>query len=209
MKASREYEEKARRALKSKISLTHETWSENILPILEFGLMSRNEAQSRGLMPRLGGYASPRISYFPDEISFHNHSRNVLYRELNITASNPCLIIDEKYAGISRKSREFHPVYSGIIPPRDILAVIKRVDMIDRYGNLVFDDKKRRTPSFEVIENLMELQRDLPEENLVPVFFGKGVYDIIERETQLYVPDWLEISPGLISEVRTSDLAVC
>jgi len=180
------FEEKIRRLMQCERLLIHETTANNIISVLEHGLMSLNEARARGIEVEEGGYAGGGgYGCFPNKVSLFEVPNFIKEDYCHRIREIPLLVIDEKYAPhLDFNARHYHHTYEGIIAPEDVLAVA-----VDLHSNIHVLGGNR-LKSFGLLQHILDLQRKrLDPEKRAPVF----VYE--EKDLQvLYLPERLEIS---------------
>lgn len=190
------YETKLQGLFQAKHVLTHETYPENIIPILRHGLMPYAIATESGMPVKLGAFYGNEQSAEPDLISLFLRENTTPTGKTNVSGPIPMLLIDPKYHNPDCYLNE-HPAYDDAIKAEDILAVIVSEIKLQPSCNHSTEIEGCHW-LLDTTDELMEGQRVLPDEYLTPMFAvsntGVTGIGISPHSTRLYIPNWLEVS---------------
>jgi len=189
-----QFEQKLRRLLEQKGMLFHETTKNNAVSALEHGLMSLEKAKEQGIEVEKGEFF---VSFFPYAVSMIYHSNHNYVKEKgNFPRQSSCyILIDEKYLSIegAGSGKGLHPIFEGIIPPVDLLALETSIESQD-------------LP--ESCKELIEMQRQrLSPDKWTPVIYSLHLplSRFHEPRSGLYLPKGLEISDEIREIIAVID----
>lgn len=181
-----EFEEKIRKCLILKETISHKTTIRNAISALEKGLKTQETLIQEGIEYEPGGYMELNPSFFPDAISFNTQKYNFVFDKAVFLSKKPHLIVDDKYSPLLKEIPEhYHPVYYGNIPEEDVLSLV---------FEFYLEDNEKYIPQ-KKLEDSMEYQRKILTPNkITPVFYS--IYSTpLDLRTHLYLPECIRLSP--------------